>query len=38
VAPVTSTSHLWADTLRPGPTVHSRFGTVAQFRARNNPF
>jgi outer membrane lipase/esterase len=34
----TSTSHMWADSLRPGPTVHNRFGTVAQFRARNNPF
>lgn len=38
VSGATGTSHMWADSLRPGPTVHSRFGTVAQFRARNNPF
>jgi outer membrane lipase/esterase len=38
VSGATSTGHMWADGLRPGPTVQARFGTVAQFRARNNPF
>jgi outer membrane lipase/esterase len=38
VSGATAVSHLWADDLRPGPTVHTRFGSVAQFRARNNPF
>lgn len=38
VTGASSTSHMWADGLRPGPTVQSRLGTVASFRARNNPF
>jgi outer membrane lipase/esterase len=38
VSGATSTSHLWADSLRPGPAAQSRLGAVASFRARNNPF
>jgi outer membrane lipase/esterase len=34
----TSTSHLWADDLRPGPAVQTRLGSLAEFRAKNNPF
>ena len=34
----TSTSHLWADGLIPGPAVQSRIGSLAEFRAKNNPF
>lgn len=34
----TSTSHLWADSLLPGPAVQSRIGSLAEFRAKNNPF
>ncbi len=34
----TSTSHLWADDLRPGQTLQSRMGALAEFRAKNNPF
>jgi outer membrane lipase/esterase len=34
----TSTSHLWADDLRPGQTLQSRMGSLADFRAKNNPF
>lgn len=30
--------YLWADDLRPGPTWHSRVGSAAVTRARNNPF
>jgi phospholipase/lecithinase/hemolysin len=30
--------YLWADGLRPGPTWHSRVGSAAVTRARNNPF
>ncbi len=30
--------HLWADSLRPAMTFHDRLGTVAEVRARNNPF
>ncbi len=38
VTDATSVNHLWADDLRPGPTVQSRMGSLAEFRARNNPF
>ncbi len=38
VTGATSTSHLWADELRPGPAVQSRLGSLAESRARNNPF
>jgi outer membrane lipase/esterase len=34
----TSASHLWADDLRPGQTLQSRMGSLAEFRAKNNPF
>jgi outer membrane lipase/esterase len=34
----TATGHMWADELRPGPTVQARMGTLAQSRAANNPF
>ncbi len=34
----TSASHLWADELRPGQTLQSRMGSLAEFRAKNNPF
>jgi hypothetical protein len=33
-----STLYLWADNLRPGPTLHSRIGAAAVTRAHNNPF
>lgn len=38
VTGATSTNYLWADDLRPGPAVQSRLGSLAEFRARNNPF
>jgi outer membrane lipase/esterase len=38
VTDATSSSHLWADDLRPGPAVQSRLGSLAEFRAQNNPF
>jgi len=38
VAGATSTSHLWADELHLGPVAHSQLSTLAQTRARNNPF
>lgn len=34
----TSTNYMWADDIRPGPAVHSRLGSLAEFRAKNNPF
>jgi outer membrane lipase/esterase len=34
----TSSSYMWADDLRPGPAVQSRMGSLADFRAKNNPF
>jgi outer membrane lipase/esterase len=34
----TSSTHMWADALRPGPTFQSRMGSLAESRARNNPF
>jgi outer membrane lipase/esterase len=34
----TSSSYMWADDLRPGPNVQSRMGSLAEFRAKNNPF
>lgn len=34
----TSVNHMWADSLRPGPTVQLRLGELAEFRATNNPF
>ncbi len=38
VTGATSVSHLWADDLRLGPAAQSRLGSLAAFRARNNPF
>jgi outer membrane lipase/esterase len=38
VTGATSTSYMWADDLRPGPAVQSRMGSLADFRAKNNPF
>jgi phospholipase/lecithinase/hemolysin len=38
VSGATSTNNLWADTLMPGPNFHGRLGSIAAFRARNNPF
>jgi outer membrane lipase/esterase len=38
VTGATSSSHLWADDLRPGQTLQSRMGSLAEFRAKNNPF
>jgi hypothetical protein len=29
---------MWADDVRPGPTVQARLGAIAEFRAQNNPF
>jgi outer membrane lipase/esterase len=34
----TAAGTMWADDLRLGPTVQSRLGTLAEFRAKNNPF
>ena len=34
----TSTNYMWADDLRPSPAVQSRMGSLAEFRAKNNPF
>jgi outer membrane lipase/esterase len=38
VTGATSSSYLWADDLRPGPALQSRMGSLADFRAKNNPF
>jgi outer membrane lipase/esterase len=38
VSGATAAGYMWADDLRPGPTVQTRLGTVAEFRAKNNPF
>jgi outer membrane lipase/esterase len=38
VTNATSSSHLWADELRPGPTLQNRMGSLATSRASNNPF
>jgi phospholipase/lecithinase/hemolysin len=38
VAGATGASHLWADDRHFGPTMHARLGTLADNRARNNPF
>jgi outer membrane lipase/esterase len=38
VTNATSSSHLWADELRPGPALQTRMGALADSRARNNPF
>ena len=38
VTGATAAGYMWADDLRPGPTVQSRMGTLAEFRAKNNPF
>lgn len=38
VANATAAGYMWADDLRLGPTVQGRLGTLASFRARNNPF
>jgi outer membrane lipase/esterase len=38
VTDATSGNHMWADELRPGPTLQSRMGSLASARARNNPF
>jgi phospholipase/lecithinase/hemolysin len=34
----TSTTHLWAGALVPGPRFHTSLGSAAAFRALNNPF
>ena len=34
----TSAGYMWADDLRPGPTVQARMGALADARAKNNPF
>jgi outer membrane lipase/esterase len=38
VTGATSAGTMWADDIRPGPTVQSRMGSLAEFRAKNNPF
>jgi outer membrane lipase/esterase len=38
VTNATAAGHMWADSLRLGPTVQARLGTLAAFRAVNNPF
>ena len=38
VANATASGHMWADALRLGPTVQARLGSLASFRASNNPF
>jgi phospholipase/lecithinase/hemolysin len=38
VTGATSSNYMWADDLRPGPAVQSRLGSLAEFRAKNNPF
>jgi phospholipase/lecithinase/hemolysin len=38
VTGATSTSHMWANDLLPGPAVQTRLGSLAEFRAQNNPF
>lgn len=38
VTGATAAGHMWADSLRLGPTVQGRLGALASFRARNNPF
>jgi phospholipase/lecithinase/hemolysin len=38
VTNATSSSHMWADALLPGPAFQSRLGSLADFRANNNPF
>jgi outer membrane lipase/esterase len=38
VSGATSAGYLWADALRLGPSTHARLGTLAEARARNNPF
>jgi phospholipase/lecithinase/hemolysin len=38
VTGATATNYMWADSIRPGPTVQSRMGSLAEFRAKNNPF
>jgi phospholipase/lecithinase/hemolysin len=38
VTGATAAAWLWADSLRPGPLLHSRMATAAETRARTNPF
>ena len=38
VTDATSLNYLWADALRPGPAFQARLGSLAAFRAVNNPF
>ena len=38
VSGATSSSWLWADSLRLTPAAHARLGLLAETRARNNPF
>jgi hypothetical protein len=38
VTGATAGNYMWADDLRPGPTVQARLGAIAEFRAQNNPF
>jgi phospholipase/lecithinase/hemolysin len=38
VTDATAAGYMWADDLRPGPTTQARMATLAEFRAKNNPF
>jgi hypothetical protein len=38
ISDATGSNHLWADDLHPGPPLQSRLGSLAEFRAKNNPF
>jgi phospholipase/lecithinase/hemolysin len=38
ISGATGSNHLWADDLRLGPPLQSRLGSLAEFRAKNNPF
>jgi phospholipase/lecithinase/hemolysin len=38
VTGATAAGYMWADSLLLGPTLQGRLGTLASFRARNNPF
>jgi outer membrane lipase/esterase len=38
VTGATAAGHMWADSVRPGPTVQGRLGVLAASRATGNPF
>jgi len=38
VTDATASNYMWADELRPGPSVQARMGSLAAHRATNNPF